>query len=374
MKIRYSYLHQQFEDLDSYLNDIRELVKSGDFTLGKVVTEFEDNFAQMCGHPYAIGVGTGTDALILSMEILGIGPGDEVITSPNTFVATVGAIVMTGARPVFVDNNEEYTIDVGKIEAAITPKTKAIVPVHLTGCPADMPAVMEIARKHNLIVIEDAAQSILASIDGQHVGAWGETAAFSLHPLKNLNVWGDGGVIVTRNKDINDKLRLYRNHGLKNRDEVEIFGKNCRFDSLQAVIGNRLIKDVHQITDQRIKNAQIFDEALKKLEDFIVIPPRRRNIKQVYHTYVIQVKDRDELLAYLQEKEIQAKIHYPIPMHLQKASAYLGYKKGDFPVCERHCKSILTLPVHQHLTAGEIEYIIESIQKFYEQKYAWVPA
>lgn len=374
MKIRYSYLHQQFADLDSYLNDIKELVKGGDFTLGKAVTEFENNFARMCGHPYAVGVGTGTDALILSMEILGIGPGDEVITSPNTFVATVGAIVMTGARPVFVDNNEEYTIDVDKIEAAITPKTKAIVPVHLTGCPADMPAVMGIARKHNLIVIEDAAQSILASIDGQHVGAWGETAAFSLHPLKNLNVWGDGGVIVTRNKDINDKLRLYRNHGLKNRDEVEIFGKNCRFDSLQAVIGNRLIKDVHQITDQRIKNAQIFDEALKKLEDFIIIPPRRKNIKQVYHTYVIQTKDRDGLLAYLQGREIQAKIHYPIPMHLQKASAYLGYKTGDFPVCERHCKSIITLPVHQHLTANEIGYIIESIQKFYERKHSWVPA
>lgn len=374
MKIRYSYLHQQFADLDSYLNDIKELIKSGDFTLGKAVTEFENNFAQMCGHPYAVGVGTGTDALILSMEILGIGPGDEVITSPNTFVATVGAIVMTGARPVFVDNNEEYTIDVDKIEATITPKTKAIVPVHLTGCPADMPAVMEIARKYNLIVIEDAAQSILASIDGQHVGAWGETAAFSLHPLKNLNVWGDGGIIVTRSKDINDKLRLYRNHGLKNRDEVEMFGRNCRFDSLQAVIGNRLIKDVYQITDQRIKNAQIFDEALKKLEDFIVIPPRRKNIKQVYHTYVIQAKDRDELLVYLQEREIQAKIHYPIPMHLQKSSVYLGYKKGDFPVCERHCKSILTLPVHQHLMANEIEYIIESIQKFYKRKYSWVPA
>ena len=370
MKIPYSYLDRQFVDIDVYLEDIRKVVQKGDFTLGDAVSEFEERFASMCGHPYAIGVGSGTDALILSLEISGVGPGDEVITSPNTFVATVGAIAMTGARPVFVDNNEEYTIDVTKIEAAITPKTKAIVPVHLTGCPADMPAIMDIARKHNLIVVEDAAQSILASIDGKHVGAWGATAAFSLHPLKNLNVWGDGGVIVTRDKAINDKLRLYRNHGLKNRDEVEIFGRNCRFDSIQAVIGNRLIKQVHDITDQRIKNAQIFDEALKKLEDFIIIPPRRKNIKQVYHTYVIQAKHRDELLAYLKEKEIQVKIHYPIPMHLQKAAAHLGYKKEDFPVCERHCESIITLPVHQHLTADEIEHTIESIQKFYERKYS----
>ncbi|MFQ6027619.1 MAG: DegT/DnrJ/EryC1/StrS family aminotransferase, partial [Dehalococcoidia bacterium] len=195
MQINYSYLGQQFADVDSYLDDLRSLVLSGDFTLGTPVAEFEQRFAKLCGMPHAVGVGSGTDALALSMKVLDIGPGDEVITVPNTFIATVGAIVMTGARPVFVDNNEEFNIDVNQIEQAITPRTKALLPVHLTGNPADMPAIMEIAQRHHLTVIEDAAQAILASIDGQHVGSWGATACFSLHPLKNLNVWGDGGVV-----------------------------------------------------------------------------------------------------------------------------------------------------------------------------------
>ena len=218
MKIPYSYLDEQFKEIGEYLEDIRELVKSGDFTLGSAVTEFEERFAKLCGLPYAVGVASGTDALILSLKILGIGPGDEVITTPNTFIASVGAIAMTGARPVFVDNNEEYTIDVNKIEAAITPDTKAILPVHLSGIPADMPSIMEIAREHNLVVVEDAAQAILASIDGKHVGSWGAAAGFSLHPLKNLNVWRDGGLIVTRSAELYEKLKLFRNHCLLTRD------------------------------------------------------------------------------------------------------------------------------------------------------------
>ena len=192
MEVPYSYLQRQFSDLDPYLEDIRELATSGDFTLGRSVGEFEERFADLCGLPFAVGVASGTDALILSMKVLGIGSGDEVITTPNTFVATVGAIAMTGARPVFVDNNDEYTIDVSLIESAITPSTRPILPVHLTGNPADMTTIMDIAQRHNLTVVEDAAQAILATIDGKHVGSWGETAGFSLHPLKNLHVWGDG--------------------------------------------------------------------------------------------------------------------------------------------------------------------------------------
>jgi len=365
MKIPYSYLNRQFDQVDDYLEEIRQLVKSEELTLGKAVEVFEQRFAQLCGLPYAVGVGSGTDALILSMEILGIKAGDEVITAPNTFIATVGAIVATGATPVFVDNNEKYAIAANKIESAITPRTKAIIPVHLTGCPADMPAIMAVANKHHLLVIEDAAQSILASIDGQGVGSWGDMAIFSLHPLKNLNVWGDGGVIVTRNADYCDKLRLYRNHGLKNRDEAEFFGKNCRLDALHAVIGSHLMDDVYEITQQRIKNAQLFDQAFRDLRDFITIPPRQENIKQVYHTYVIQVKERDALLNYLIDQGIEAKVHYPIPLHLQKASKYLGYKRGDFPVCERHCRTILTLPVHQHLTEEEKTYMVDRVRSFY---------
>lgn len=365
MKITYSYLKQQFLKLDGYLKDIRRLVESGDFTLGKDVARFEENFAKLCNLPYAVGVSSGTDALILSLKILGIGPGDEVITTPNTFVATVGAIAMTGARPVFVDNNEEYTISVDEIERAITPKTKAIIPVHLTGCPADMPKIMEIAKKYNLFVIEDAAQAILASIDGRHVGSWGETACFSMHPLKNLNVWGDAGIITTRSVKLYEKLKLFRNHGLRGRDRVEMFGHNCRLDSLQAVIANRLIKEVASITERRIANARCFDSAFGELKGYITLPPRRAGIKQVYHTYVLQAKDRDGLFKYLLKKGIEVKIHYPKPLHLQKASRYLGYKQGDFPICEEHCKTILSLPVHQHLTKEEIEYIIACVRKFY---------
>jgi dTDP-3-amino-2,3,6-trideoxy-4-keto-D-glucose/dTDP-3-amino-3,4,6-trideoxy-alpha-D-glucose/dTDP-2,6-dideoxy-D-kanosamine transaminase len=365
MKVPYSYLDRQFVDIDAYLEDIRELVQTGDFTLGKAVEEFENRFSQLCGLPYAVGVGSGTDAIMLSLKIIGVGPGDEVITTPNTFISTVGAIAMAGATPVFVDNNEEYTIDVTKIEAAITPKTKAILPVHLSGCPADMPAIMQIADRHNIKVIEDAAQAILASIDGHHVGSWGETACFSLHPLKNLNVWGDGGVIVTRSEELYGKLKLFRDHGMATRDEIAFFSHNSRLDSLQAVVGNRLIGEVEAITDQRIANAGQYDEAFKSLDEFISVPPRRSNLKRVYHTYVLRVKDRDNLLACLLEKGVRAKVHYPIPVHLQKAAAYLGYKEGDFPVCEADAKSIITLPVHQHLTSGEKRYVIQCVRDFY---------
>ena len=365
MQVKYSYLEEQFANVDAYLEGVRKVVVSGDFTLGSEVSRFEERFAELCGFPYAVGVGSGTGALILSMKALGIGPGDEVITSPNTFVASVGAIAMTGATPVFVDNNREYTIDVDLIEKAITSKTKAILPVHLSGIPADMPSIMEIAQRHNLLVVEDAAQAILASIDGKHVGSWGEAAGFSLHPLKNLNVWGDGGIIITQSAQLNDKLRLLRNHGLSNRDEVEIWGDNCRLDSLQATVANRLIDEVHTITDRRIANAAAFDKGFSDLGEFIDIPPRKPNVKQVYHTYVVRVSNRDGLLNHLIKNEVEAKVHYPIPLHLQPAAANLGYKVGDFPVCEADCQSIITLPVHQHLTDDQVGYVIECVRGFY---------
>ena len=365
MEVPYSYLPRQFANLDPFLEDIRQLATSGDFTLGKAVGEFEERFAQLCGLPYAVGVGSGTDALILSLKMVGVGLGDEVITSPNTFVATVGAIAMTGATPVFVDNGDDYTIDVSKIEAAITPKTKALLPVHLTGHPANMPAVMKIANRRGVKVVEDAAQAILASIDGQHVGSWGEAAGFSLHPLKNLNVWGDGGVIVTGSADMNEKLRLFRNHGLGNRDEVLMWGHNSRLDSLQAVVANRLIGQTEAITQTRIDNAAFYDNAFSDLGEYVVIPPRRSNVKQVYHTYVIRVSDRDSLHSYLMDQGIRAKVHYPVPLHLQEAAQPLGYREGDFPVCEEHCRTIISLPVHEHLTSEELDYTASHLRQFY---------
>ena len=365
MRVKFSYLDRQFADVDAYLDDIGELVKSSDFTLGQPLREFETRFAELCRMPYAVGVASGTDALILSLKVLGIGPGDEVITTPTTFIATVGAIVMTGARPIFVDSDDGFVIDASKVEAAVTPRTRAIIPVHYTGNVADMPEIMRIVRKHNLIVIEDACQAIGASIDGQPVGSWGATACFSLHPLKNLNVWGDGGVIVARSPELAEKLRLYRNHGLINRDEVAMFGCNSRLDSLQAVIGNRLIEQVEFITNQRIANARRYDEAFADMDEFIRIPKRRPGVKHVYHLYMIRVKQRDDLLAYLHRNGVEAKVHYPIPLHLQKAAQHLGYKEGDFPVCEADCRTILTLPAHQHLEPAEIDYVIDCVRKFY---------
>lgn len=365
MQVKFSYLDRQFDDLEPYLNDVKALVQSGDFTLGKAVQEFETRFAQLCRMPHAVSVGSGTDAIALSLHALGIGYGDEVITTPMTFIATVGAIVKTGARPVFVDSEEGFVIDPSKIEAAITAKTKAIVPVHYTGNVADMPRIKEIADRHKLAIVEDACQSIAASIHNQPVGSWGETACFSLHPLKNLNVWGDGGMIVTRSAALAEKLRLLRNHGLTNRDEVALLGWNSRLDSLQAVIGNRLIEQTEFITNQRIANADRYDSAFRDLAPHVHIPVRRAGVKHVFHLYIIRVQRRDELLGFLNQNGVEAKVHYPIPVHLQKAAQSLGYRKGDFPVCEEDCRNIITLPAHQHLTGDEIDYAIDQLRRFY---------
>lgn len=365
MKVNFSYLDRQFNDIDSYLAAIKELVKSGDFTLGKPLVEFEERFSKLCNVPYAVGVASGTDALILSMKALGIGPGDEVITTPMTFIATVGAIAMAGARPVFVDSEDGFVIDASKIEAAITPRTKAIIPVHYTGNVPDMPAIAAIARKHKLAIIEDACQAIAASLGGHPVGTWGATACFSLHPLKNLNVWGDGGIIITKSAELAEKLRLLRNHGLVNRDEVVSFGGNSRLDTLQAVIGNMLIGQVEWITNQRIANAKKYDDAFADMKQFIRVPVRRAGVKHVYHLYMVRVEKRDALLDYLQRNGVDAKVHYPIPVHLQKGAQHLGYKEGDFPVCEADCRNIITLPAHQHVTQEEMDYAIGQIRDFY---------
>lgn len=365
MKVPFSYLDRQFANVDEYLKDVKEFVKTGDFTLGKPLEEFERGFAAICKAPYAAGVNSGTDAITIALEMLGIGPGDEVITTPMTFIATVGAIVMSGATPVFVDSEDGFVIDPDKIEKAITKKTKAIVPVHYTGNLADMPRIKAIADKYKLKIVEDSCQAIAGSIDGKPIGSWGDASAFSFHPLKNLNVWSDAGMIVTHDPVLDKKIRLYRNHGLVNRDEVEIFGCNSRFDTIQAVIGNRLIQEVDFITNKRIENAAKYDRAFADLPEFISIPKRRKGVKHVYHLYIIRVKNRDALLQYLQKNGVEARVHYPIPVHLQKAAAHLGYKKGDFPKCEKDCNEIITLPAHQHLTDGEIEFAITKVKDFY---------
>lgn len=365
MRVKFSYLEEQFQDYHVYLEKIAEVVKAGDYTLGKAVIEFEERFAALLGAKYGIGVNSGTDALILSLKAIGVGPGDEVITTPNTFIATVGAIVAAGARPVFVDCTDEYVIDPDLIEAAITSHTKALMPVHYAGVPADMDRIMPIAHRHALPVIEDACQAIKGALNDKCAGTFGLTGAFSLHPLKNLNVWGDSGIIITDNEEMRDRLVLLRNHGLVNRDEVTVFGYNSRLDSVQAAVGNQLLGESEWITATRRKWAAQLDQALSELPEFVVVPRRRPHKRYVHHLYIVQVKNRDRLLAFLQSQGVEAKVHYPIPVHLQRAAYYLGYKEGDFPVTESLAKSIITLPVHQHLEEAHIAYMIEKIREFY---------
>ena len=365
IQVRYSYLDRQFTDIEPILDDIRRLVKSGDFTLGAPVAEFEGRFARLIGTEFAVGVGSGTDALLLSLKALGVRPGDEVITCANTFVATAGAIAAAGARVVFVDCDDKFVIDPDLVERAITPRTKALLPVHWGGQPADMDRVLAIAARHKLPVLEDACQSIGAASGGRQCGSWGAAAGFSLHPLKNLNVWGDGGLITTDSRELRDQLMLLRNHGMSTRDEYACYAHNSRLDSLQAVVGLHLIKDFEWITKTRIANAAKLDAALSQLSPRVTLPRRDPKERHVYHLYQFLAADRDRLCAHLQARGVEAKIHYPVPLHLQSASRGLGYKAGDFPKAEAQAKATITLPVHQHLTGEELEYMIRCVKEFY---------
>ena len=364
MKVRYSYLPQQFSEIDDLLAEIKRFVATGDFTLGKPLIQFEERFAALIGSRHAVGVGSGTDAIKLPLKALGVGYGDEVITTANTFIATVGAINEIGARPVFVDCDDTFCMNVDQLEAAITPRTKAIVPVHFTGYMTDMTKLMPIAERHGLPVVEDACQGILANIDGKNSGTWGKAGAFSLHPLKNLNVWGDAGVVVTDDDDMAHKLRLLRNHGMRNRDEIEILGYNSRLDSLQAVVGNWLIGEAKSISDRRIANAEYYDSLLSAIPQ-IRIPPRVSGMRLVYHLYIVFAEDRDGLLRHLVDKGIEAKIHYPVPLYLQDGLKFLGYKPGDFPVTDRHTDSIITFPTDQHITREEQDYVVDTVRSYY---------
>ena len=364
MKVPYIDLPSQFKDTKLH-QDILDIFKKCQFIMGEAVDRFEKDFATLCGTGYALGLNSGTDAMFLVFKALGIGQGDEVITVSNSFVATAGAIVAAGARPVFVDVSPDYNMNPELIEAAVTTRTKAIVPVHLTGNPADMRQICNIAKRNGLIVIEDAAQAVSASIEEKVVGSFGKAGCFSLHPLKNLNIAGDGGMITTDSKELYMKLKKLRNHGLKNRDEIEFFGYNSRLDTLQATIANHVLNTLESVIEKRKKNAAIYDKELSHLNNDVILPPKRKEIKQVYHTYVIQVSGRTELIRFLQKHGVETKIHYPILIHLQKPCKKLGYQKGDFPVCEKQAESILSLPVHQYLSDEQIHYVAKLIKKFY---------
>ncbi|MCX6122158.1 MAG: DegT/DnrJ/EryC1/StrS family aminotransferase [Ignavibacteriales bacterium] len=365
MKVPYNYLPMQFLNHDAIIAEWEKLILSTEFTLGSYVENFEKEFAKFIGCKHVIGTNTGTDALILALKALGIGPGDEVISVPTTFFATIGAIIAVGARPVFVDIDDRYQINAHLIPAAISSKTKAILPVHWGGAAPDMKAIMNLANSHGLKVIEDACMAPGGRINNQRSGTFGHVNAWSMHPLKPLNVMGDGGMVSTDNDDLAEWMRMYRNHGMINRDHNSIWGVNMRLQPLQAIVASYILKTVDETVKARNKNAQMLDDGLKTLAPFVKIPPRPKCYRDTFSLYMVRFEKRDELVKYLNELGIEVKIHYPIPLHLQKAAKPLGYKEGDFPVSEAYAKEVLTIPAHQFITPEQIEYILEHIRDFY---------
>ncbi len=366
MTLNHNYLPEQFADYKVIFEKIEQLVLRSDYTLGRYVDEFEDKICSLTGARHAVGVGSGTDALFLSLKSLDISSGDEVITTPFTFFATIGAIVAAGAHPVFIDTNNDFNIDTSQIEDAINSKTKAILPVHWSGLICDVDTIREISERHGIPIIEDACHAIQAYYRNCHAGRFGLAGCFSMHPLKNLNVWGDGGFIITDSKAIYERLTLLRNHGLISRDIVKEFAYNSRLDSIQAIVANHLLDKLDFITQKRIENANYYDLKLKNIEH-IYIPERKKEIKHVYHIYSVLAKDRDRLQKFLISKSIDAKVHYPIPMHLQPAAKIFGYKQGDFPVAEKLAQSTISLPVHEYITSEQIDYVVSQIEDFYSQ-------
>lgn len=344
---------------------IKKVIDSSAFVFGEELEKFEDEFANFCGTKYALGVGNGGDALRLAVLGLGIGSGDEVISVANTFTATIDAVILAGAKPVLVDCDEYFNIDPNKIEEKINEKTKAIIVVHLYGQPARMDKIMKIAKKHKLLIIEDCAQAHGAEFKGKKVGSFGEAGCFSFYPGKNLGAMGDGGAIVTNNKVLYKKLQKLRFFGMgKHKYYHDIVGFNSRLDNLQAGILRIKLRYLNKWNNERIKAAKLYT---KLLSSVVETPKIAKNTKHVYHLYVIKDKNRDILLNRLAEEEIYAGLHYPIPLHLQKAHKNLGYKKGDFPRAEIASRTILSLPMFPGITKEEIEKISKSISKFVEK-------
>jgi dTDP-4-amino-4,6-dideoxygalactose transaminase len=353
---------QWAEERDQLLPIIEQALAEGQWVGGPAVAAFEAAASRLCGVAHAVALNSGTDALVLGMAALGIGPGDEVITPPNSFVASTAAVVQLGARPVFVDVRDDQNFDPALIEAAVSPRTKAIMPVHLTGRVADMAPIAEIAERHGLSVVEDAAQSIGSRYDGRMSGSFGQVGCFSTHPLKNLNACGDGGFLTTNDAEIAETVRALRNHGLVTRETVACFGHVSRMDNLQAAILAFRLGRLDDIIRRRRDNAALYRERLDPAHVFV--PPDREREFNTYHTFVVQVDRRDALQAYLKTHGVGTAIHYPVPIHLQPAAAGLGYRAGDFPVAERQAKRILTLPINQTLSLDDLEYVADRVNAF----------
>ena len=361
MKISFVDLKAQYfsikEEIDQAISNV---IQDFAFIGGKYAKAFELKFANYIGVENCIGVGNGTDALYIALKALGISEGDEVVTAANTFIATSEAITMTGAKVVFIDcNKETYNIDIDKLEHIIADKTKAIIPVHLYGQPADMDKIRDVARKHNLYIVEDAAQAHGSEYQGQRIGTIGDMACFSFFPGKNLGAYGDAGAIVTNNDELARKARMFANHGRIEKYNHEFEGTNSRLDGLQAAILDVKLKYLDKWTDRRRTIAKMYDVGLK---DIVITPSVMPNAKHVYHLYVIRIKNRVKVKELLAEKGIATGIHYPIPLPFLEAYSYLGHKPADFPFAYSMKDEILSLPIHGDMTDEQVEYVISSLK------------
>ncbi|MGF3585195.1 MAG: DegT/DnrJ/EryC1/StrS family aminotransferase [Thermoplasmatota archaeon] len=346
-------------------NAIKEVIGDTSFIMGKYLKNFEDNFAAFCKAKHMVGCASGTAAVHLSLLCANLKRGDEVITVPNTFIATTECISYVGGKIKFVDvKPDTCLIDIDKLEKAITRKTKAVIVVHLYGQMPDMQRIREIADDHGLFLIEDAAQAHAAEWNGHQPGFYGDVAAYSFFPAKNLGCYGDGGGVVTNNDELGEKLRLLVNHGRSTKYEHLIEGYNYRLDSLQAAILNAKLPHLQKWTDLRRTHAKYYD---KNLPNEIVRPVEARGAKHVYYMYEIRVKHRDELMQYLKEKGIDCGVHYPIPLHLQPAYKKLGIKRGSYPVSEQLAGEILSIPIYPELSEEQRDYIVDNITQFYNK-------
>jgi dTDP-4-amino-4,6-dideoxygalactose transaminase len=338
---------------------VRDVLARGDFVLGAAVEQFEAQFAELIGVRHAVGVGSGLAATELALRAAGIGPGDEVITAANTFIATVCAIAAVGARPVLVDvSPDTYTLDPAALAAAVSPRTRAVVPVHLYGHPVDVDGVLAVARQHHLAVIEDAAQAHGARYRGRCVGGFGDAAAFSFYPSKNLGACGDGGLVVTDDDQIASRIRLLRNYGQRAKYHHSVVGTNSRLDTLQAGILSVKLPHLPAWNEARRRHAATYGALLS---GHVHAPRAAAEVEHVYHLYVIETDRRDEVQRLLRDRGVQTGVHYPIPVHLQDAFSHLGHRQGDFPVTEAAAGRILSLPMYPELTEAQIEYVAEAL-------------
>jgi dTDP-4-amino-4,6-dideoxygalactose transaminase len=344
---------------------IQRVVDSTSFIMGPDVRAFEEEFADFCGIQHVVGVDSGTAALHLAFLACDIGPGDEVITTPHTFIATIGMLGSVGAKPVFVDiDPQTYNIDPTRIEAAITERTKAIMPVHLYGQPAEMDPILEIVDRHGLKLIEDAAQAHGAEYKGRRAGGMSHVAIFSFYPGKNLGAYGDAGAVVTDDGEIAEKVRLLRNHGRRDKYEHLMQGFNYRIDTLQAAILRAKLAHLEEWNEARRRHAATYRELLNDLD--LVLPYEPEHVRPVYHLFVVRLQERDALREHLKAKGISTGIHYPIPLHLQPAYRHLGYKEGDFPITEECARQVLSLPMYPELTRAQMEKVVQAIKEFLE--------